>query len=379
MISGLETRRRLAIELDDRMERVMALMRAQELDGLVVYSDAGNAANVRYLTNYRPLFGVAIVVTTNSGAIALVNTFNWDAPRALLEREYDLVLSGFATGDFVHQVLRQLGIRSRRLGLVGADIIPHRLYQAIFEKGDDHGPVDVSGDYQRLRLIKSPFELESLRSAASITDDAIRAMIPHAGPGVSERTLAAFLEHEMKRLGADGLAFPAAVASGPNTEKPVSLPTDRCLETGDLLMVDVGATFDGYAADVTRTFVVGPSSDRQSKVSEAVSAALEAATNVVAPGIPANRLHETAVATLEKHHLHSYFTHRVGHGIGLETSLEAPDLQWDDTLLEPDMTFCIEPGVYIPGFGGIKIEDDIIVTADGAEVISSLARELVSV
>ena len=144
-------------------------------------------------------------------------------------------------------------------------------------------------------------------------------------------------------------------------------------------MMDVGATWEGYAADVTRTFVVGAPSERQRDVYGAVAEALRTATGAVRPGVPANNLHHAAVDVLKRHGVDHYFTHRVGHGIGLETSLEAPDLQRDAMPLQEGMTFCVEPGVYIPGFGGVKIEDDIIVTADGADVISTSTRELVSV
>jgi Xaa-Pro aminopeptidase len=367
-------------ELNNRLARVVEIMHDLQIRGLLIYSDAGNAGNVRYLTNYRPFFGLALLVLRNDGERILVNNFNWDAPRARLGSDLDRIYSGFDTGRLTAGAVDALGLAaSDPLGIVGADLMPFELHEAIFETGGRPPPVDARAPYERLRLVKSPVEQEMLRQAAAVTDAAIAATVRKARAGISELELAAFVEYEMKRGGADGFAFPASVASGPNTEKPVSLPGSRRLEPGDLVMLDVGATCEGYCADVTRTFVVGEPSSRQREVYEVVADALAQATQAAQPGVPAAELHRIAVEVLAAHDLDRYFTHRAGHGIGLETSLEAPDLQRHDTPLEPGMTFCIEPGVYIPGFGGIKIEDDVIVGSHGPEVISNSGRELVSV
>ena len=364
-------------ELNARLTRVTSLMKDRGLRGLLIYSDAGNAGNSRYLTNYRPFFGVALLVVRDDGEQILINTFNWDAPRARLASGIDRVESGFDTASLALAALKALGLGPEApLGLVGSNLIPYQVHSAIFSARTQ--VADVQTSYERLRLLKSPFEQDMLRQAATITDQAISSAMAQAGVGVAEAELGALLEYQMKKAGADGLAFPASVASGPNTEKPVSLPTSRRLEPGDLVMVDVGATWEGYAADITRTFVVGEPTDRQREVYGAVTEALAAAKEAVEPGAPANGLHSAAVDVLAAHGLDRYFTHRVGHGIGLETSLEPPDLQRDAGLLEPGMTFCIEPGVYIPRFGGIKIEDDVIVTEAGAEVISNSSLELLT-
>jgi Xaa-Pro aminopeptidase len=366
-------------ELDGRLFRVTSLMKDLGLRGLLIYSDAGNAGNTRYLTNYRPFFGVALLVVRDDGERILVNTFNWDAPRARLASGTDRIESGFDTASLAVRALDALGLGpTASLGLVGSNLIPYQVHAAVFA-GVRTEPADVQASYENLRLVKSTFEQDMLRQAAAMTDEAISSAMAEAGAGVTEADLAAVIEYRMKKAGADGLAFPASVASGPNTEKPVSLPTARRLERGDLVMVDAGATWEGYAADIARTFVVGEPNDRQREVCAAVAAALCAAMDRVEPGLPANMLHSAAVDALAAHGLDSYFTHRIGHGIGLETSLEPPDLQRDSIPLQSGMTFCIEPGVYIPGFGGIKIEDDVIVGEAGAEVISKSTRELVSV
>jgi len=371
---------RLRSDLEARRERVVRLTRERGLRGLLVYSDAGNAGNVRYLTNYAPLFGTSILLVRDDGEQILLTTFNWDAPRARLASGVERIDSGFNTGDLVIHALGDLGLETGDLlGLVGANEIPHVLYDALTEHGSRPDPIDVQADFENLRLIKSPVEQELLKRAAAATDDAINAVLSEARAGATELELAALAEYHMKKAGAEGLAFPASIASGPNTEKPVSLPSARALQPGDLVMMDVGATWEGYSADVTRTFVVGVPSQRQREIYAIVSHALEGVTQTVRPGVAANELHRAAVRALDEHDLAGYFTHRVGHGIGLETSLEAPDLQRDERPLRPGMTFCVEPGVYIPGFGGIKIEDDIVVGTDGPEVISHARRDLVSV
>lgn len=378
-VAGEGTTRDFRAELELRLTRATAIMQVNDVQGLLIYSDAGNAGNVRYLTNYRPFFGCALLVLRQDGEQILVNSFDWDAPRARLASGVERVYSGFDSGDLVQKALSDLGLAGgAQLGLIGANLIPFELYSTVFDH-ETRRPVNLHREYEELRLIKSAFEQEMLRGAASITDAAIGAVQAEMRAGTSEQELAASVEHHMKQAGADGLAFPASVASGPNTEKPVSLPTSRLLEPGDLVMVDVGATWEGYSADITRTFVVGSPSERQSEIFNAVAGALRAATSAVRPGLPANELHRIAVENLATYGLAQYFTHRVGHGIGLETSLEAPDLRRDSAALRPGMTFCIEPGVYIPEVGGIKIKDNVIVGMDGPEVISHASRDLVSV
>ena len=370
---------RFQTDLDDRRQRTGALMQEHGLRAMIVYSDAGNGGNVRYLTNYRPLFGPAVLVVRHDGELLLLITFNWDAPRARLASGIERVDTGFDMAGMLRRALQDFGIGTGdTVGLAGSGLIPYVLWRALTDNQRPE-PVDMDRAFERLRLIKSPLEQDLLRQAAAATDQAIESALGEARPGMTELQLAASLEYHMKRAGADGLAFPASVASGPHTEKPVSLSSDRPFERCDLVMADVGASWEGYCADVTRTFVIGPPNQRQQEVYSAVALALQEVTEMSRPGVRASDLHQRAVQILEQHDLGHDLAHRVGHGIGLETSLEPPDLRRDDIPLEAGMTFCIEPGVYLPGFGGIKIEDDVIVQDHGPEVISRATRDLVAV
>jgi Xaa-Pro aminopeptidase len=164
-------------------------------------------------------------------------------------------------------------------------------------------------------------------------------------------------------------AFDPSVVSGTDEPIPIRRPTDRPLQPGDTVMVDIGAELDGYQTDATRTFVIGPAGDRQRQAWEVVLRAYEAAVALARPGVPCRELHRAAGEVI----CDAGFTvaHRVGHGIGLATSYEWPSLDTEEAPLEPGMTICIEPGVYAPGVGNMKLEDDFVITEDGCEALTS--------
>jgi Xaa-Pro aminopeptidase len=365
-------------ELPERLGRLRSIVERRGLDGLIVYGDAGHAGNVRYLTNYAPFFGPAVFVLDRGGESRLLVSFDWEIPRALQASGMDEIEAASDVPSLVGSALDTLGLTAgARLGLVGRDIIPYPIYMTLAARCPE--PTDVDEEFRELRIIKSPLEQEMLRRAAAATDAALEALPLRVRAGMTEIEVAAALDFEMRRAGAQGFAFSSAASSGSNTERPVNLPTGRRLEPGDFLMVDIGGVWEGYQADITRTFVVGGPTARQREVYDIVRRTLEATTAMSRPGVPMTDLHRKATVLLAEHDLAQFFTHRVGHGIGLETSLEPIDLRRDETELRPGMTFCIEPGVYIPGFGGVKIEDDVIVKEGEPEVISHASRELISI
>lgn len=364
-------------DLETRWERVHALLHDRGLPGLVIYGDASNVGNARYLTNYAPFFGPIVVIVPRDAPARMLITFDWEVERARLASGLDDIQAGYDIPGMARASLGELGFSpSEPFGLVGLNVIPHPVYMALTAGRAE--PVDLGREFRDLRLIKSPLEQEMLRRAAAATDAALQTLPGRVKEGMTEIEVAATIDWEMRKAGAQGFAFPSGVGAGPNTERTVNVPSDRRLQPGDFVMVDIGAMYEGYQADLTRTFVVGEPSPRQREVHAAVRETLEGTLALAQPGTPMADLHRHAVRMLSERDLARYFNHRVGHGIGLETSLEPIDLRQDETELRPGMTFCVEPGVYIPGFGGVKIEDDVIVTEGDPEIISHTTHELLS-
>jgi Xaa-Pro dipeptidase len=181
----------------------------------------------------------------------------------------------------------------------------------------------------------------------------------------------------MTQLGADGVAFVIVVA-GPNSADPHAGPSDRPVQSGDFLTIDFGAVKDGYPADLTRTFVVGEPTERQREMYDAVLRANKAGRQAVGPGVHAEDIDRAARQEIEAAGYGEFFIHRTGHGLGLEVHEPPYIVEGNSQPVVQGAVFTIEPGVYLPGFGGVRIEDDVQVTADGADCLTSFSRELMS-
>ncbi len=230
---------------------------------------------------------------------------------------------------------------------------------------------------RELRIHKDEAEIESMRQAISIAEQALRQTLPQIRSGISERELAAELTIHLLKAGSEpDLPFNPIVASGPNSALPHATPTDRLLETGDLLILDWGARHNGYISDITRTFAIGEIDPELMQIAEIVALANDAGRETVSPGTPCGLVDKAAREVIDAAGFGEYFVHRTGHGIGLEAH-EPPNIRaGEELVLTPGMTFTVEPGIYLPGRGGVRIEDDIVVTHSGAESLSTLPRHL---
>ena len=229
-------------------------------------------------------------------------------------------------------------------------------------------PVDA--DLGGLRQIKDEQEQACLRKAAAIACAAVRAGMDAVVPGASERFVAAACESVLLAHGTRS-PFGVHVASGPRGAAPHAATTQRLLAPGDLCWIDLGAEVDGYCADITRTVGVGPLKAREFAAVASVQAARAAALAVIAPGVRSAEVDRAARGAIVAAGLGAYFTHRTGHGLGLSVH-EAPYIvEGSEEPLQVGMVFTVEPGVYLPGVGGVRIEDDVLVTADGVEVLTA--------
>jgi Xaa-Pro aminopeptidase len=230
----------------------------------------------------------------------------------------------------------------------------------------------------KLRMRKDECELEQMRRAIAVTEAALRSTMRQVGAGMTEREIATLLTVEMLQAGGEGMAFSPIVVAGLNSASPHATPTDRPIQPGETVIVDCGATVGGYAADITRTFAIGELEPELVQVYEVVRAANGAGLAAAGPGVPAEEVDRAARAVIEDAGYGEYFIHRTGHGLGLEVHEPPFIVSGNQRPLEPGMTFTVEPGVYLPGRGGVRIEDDVLVTPSGAESLTTFPREFTS-
>ena len=230
-----------------------------------------------------------------------------------------------------------------------------------------------------LRGIKDDDEIATMERAVAVAEQAMNTLLPNIQIGMSEKQIAAMLTQELLDAGADAVAFGPIVASGPNSAIPHAVPTDRQIQEGDLLLFDWGALIDGYASDITRTFAVGELSPELREIYEAVRLANEAGKSAVRPSTAAQEVDRAARRVIEQAGYGEKYIHRTGHGLALEVHEEPRRVEGNMVSLQVGNVFTVEPGIYLDGLGGVRIEDDVLVTVEGHRSLTSLPRDLISV
>ncbi len=355
-----------ATQLDD----LRAWMASHQLDAAYVT----RPVSIAYLTGvqaepYERL--MALVVKPGRATLIVPALERENAERARTDAEIVTWRDGEDPYRLVHEALRgleRLGIEKEHLTLAAAEAMQpdHSSARVMF---------DIAPEIRRMRRIKSPAELEKLAHAAAITDAATEEMLGRLREGQSELEIAVALGAAIGAAGGT-LAFETLVLSGPNSALPHGRPSGRRLGEGDLVLLDFGAAYEGYRADTTRVAAVGEPSERQREIHGLVLAAHDAALAAVRAGATTGDVDAAARSIIEAAGLGDRFFHRTGHGLGLETH-EDPSLDPDSkTVLEAGMVFTVEPGIYIPGWGGVRIEDDVVVEEDGCRLLTTADRTL---
>jgi len=356
-----------------RSRAIRSRLESEDVDVLVVT----HPPNVRWLTGFTGSNGQVLV----SGQTLTVVT----DPRYEVQVAQELAAAGVAaTVEIVRptddrklaQIVAGHGQGGARIGLESDSITKAQwdeFTQVMEATAGDGGPsqlVPVSGWVQELRQIKDDGEIARLRYAAAIADQALASVAAGFGPGVTEIEIAAELAYAMRRAGAEDVAFPTIVAAGANAALPHAQPSHRPLADGELLLIDMGARYDGYHSDMTRTFAIGALHDEQANWVEAVLAAQRAGVEAVSAGVSARAIDRRCREVLADFGLADYFTHGTGHSIGLEIH-EQPMLSTrSEDILAVGHVVTVEPGVYLPGFGGVRIEDSVLVTPSGREPLT---------
>jgi Xaa-Pro dipeptidase len=292
---------------------------------------------------------------------------------------YDLFPYGEDPTTWNSVILRACNHLSLNEKTVGIEPTRLRVLELRFlEAGVTHAQIQSAESALAIvRMKKDQAEVSAMKKAVDIAQTALLSTLPIIKPGVSEREIASELALQLILAGSDSeMPFAAAVASGPNSANPHAVPSDRHLQTGDMLVIDWGAAYQGYCADLTRTFSIAQIEPEFEKIGKTVRYANLAAQEAVKPGIPAGKVDMAAREVIVKAGYGPQFTHRTGHGLGLEVH-EHPYIYKENELqLEAGMTFTIEPGIYLPGRGGIRIEDNVVVTQKGCDCLSNMPREI---
>lgn len=266
----------------------------------------------------------------------------------------------------------RVGMETRRMRVLELRLLEKAAPRTFF--------LDAQKEIASLRMFKDPGEIEAMKKGAEVAEAAMQATLPQIRVGQTEKEIANTLTIELLRHGSHPeLPFSPIVASGPNSANPHATPTDRQLQNGDLLIIDWGANIDDYYSDITRTFRVGDIDPELRTIANAVLAANRAAAKQAKPGAEAGSVDLAAREVIYQAGYAQYFIHRTGHGLGMEGH-EEPYIRSDNALpLQPGMVFTIEPGIYLPNRGGVRIEDDVVITKDGLISLTTLPRELLPV
>ena len=349
-----------------RRERLRATL--PDVDALLVTS----LTNTRYLAGFTGSHG-AVLVTARASDDRLGTDFRYvtqvetECPgiEVVVDRNAAAALSSYAVGLGVVR----LGIEAEHLTVAARDSL------ASAHPGLELVP--LAGLVEGLRLSKDDDELAAVAEACRISDSALAALLPEVRPGLTERAVARRLENLMLDAGADAISFETIVASGPNSAIPHHSPTDREIEAGDLLKIDFGALYAGYHADETRTFVVGREPEAwQAELHALVAEAQRAGREALAVGVPYAAVDDASRSVIRDAGHAERFGHGLGHGVGLDIH-EAPFLAAAaDGILGDRTPVTVEPGVYLPGRGGVRIEDTLVVRTGGPVSLTMTTREL---
>ena len=329
-----------------------------------------NPVSIAYLTGFRSEPHERLMALAVGGGEATL--LLPDLERENAERHASGVeVRGWKDGEDPFRLLSQLLGRPGRLG-----VEKEHLTLARWESLDAPDVLDCGAAIREMRAVKGPDELERMARAAAITDEVTERVIADLRPGLSEREVAARIEALMAAAGAEP-AFPTIVQSGPNSALPHLPPGGRRLAAGDLVLMDFGARHEGYDADTSRTVVLGRPSARQVEVHAAVLAAHDAAVAAIQEGVACGDVDAAARDVIREAGLAEYFIHRTGHGLGMEAHEEPNLTPGSDRRLQSGNVVTVEPGVYIPAWGGVRIEDDIVVEPAGARSLTQAQRNLI--
>ena len=358
-----------------RLNKLTAALKTSQLDALVLNPSPSllYATGLHFHLMERPV----IAIFSADGRVGMV------LPELEIAKLDGTNIEAFPYGenpatwtDVFRKALAAFELDGKRIGVepLAMRIVEYRYLEAAAPQATFP---DATETIASLRIRKDADEIAFMRKAAKIAENALEATLPMVKIGVSEKEIAGELVLQLLKHGSHSpLPFQPIVSGGPNAANPHASPSERKLQEGDLLVIDWGAMYNDYVSDITRTFAIGEIDDECRKIHEIVQASNAAGRAAGKPGLPASVVDIAARKVIDDSGYGEYFTHRTGHGLGMEGH-EAPYMRADnERILEEGMAFTVEPGIYLPRRNGVRVEDDMVVTKDGVESLSTLPREI---
>jgi Xaa-Pro dipeptidase len=368
------TRLRSVTVFNERIEALKKNGDKAGIDAFLAVSDK----NMRYLNGFSALAierFAAIVIPVEAGIpIAIVPKLEETrAKENSALREVRSYSDSENPAALLNNVIKELKLEKATFGVEGT--LPFRFYRMLVATSPEIRTVDASEIFSKLRCMKSQEELKMIEKAAGIVAKGITSGMEIIKQGVSELTISCQIERTIKESGGESIPF-CIVLSGENSALPHGETSNRKVRRKDIVLMDVGAVYGGYYGDLTRTIFVGEATRKERKIYDIVAEAQEAAIRSVKPGIKAEKVDTAARNVIEEAGYGEYFTHRTGHGLGLEVHEEPYITQGNKMVLKPGMAFTIEPGIYLFGKFGVRIEDNMAVSKTNGRMLSLISKEL---
>jgi len=361
----------------ERIKKFQAILKKENLDGFIVGPlavDIVGPYNIRYLCGFSGDTGL-LIVTLKSAYLLCDGRFHEQARK---EVKGARVMPTKTQPAIELKALTQFHGRNLRYGYEPENLTCGQL-QIIRQNLEGVIMIPVEGAVESLSVIKDKIEVELIQKAIDITDTAFDRILGYLKPGLRENEVCAELEYQMKMLGSPKPAFDTIIASGYRSALPHGVASNKKIAKGDFVTFDFGASYRGYVADMTRTVVVGKATSRQKKVYNAVLRAQMAAIRKVKAGVSGKAVDAAARNSIDRAGYKRYFNHGTGHGIGIYIHCRPYLGTRSADILKRGMVITVEPGIYIPGWGGVRIEDDVLVTNKSGRVMNSSPKKLLEV
>ncbi len=358
------------MDIAARLPKLRAAMEEAEYDALLVT----NLTNVRYLTGFTGSAAV-LLVKQDEMVLATDGRYKFQSAEQLAAAGVDARIE---IGNLIEQKAKVSDAAKgiARIGLEAGDVSWARQRSFAADWFSAAELIATDGVVEQLRRVKDEGELDRMREAARVADEALANVRPLLQSGISERDFAIALDFEIRKLGASGNSFETIVAAGPNGAKPHARPSSRIIEAGELVVLDFGAIVDGYCSDMTRTVCAGTPSPELQKMVDVVAESQRAGVAAVKAGAVASEVDKVCRDVIAAAGWAEAFMHSTGHGVGLDIH-EAPWVSATSTdTLAPGHVVTVEPGVYLEGLGGVRIEDTVVVTDDGCYPLTNTTKEL---
>ena len=349
-----------------RVEKLRKKMQEENLDSFLITSPY----NLRYLTNFTGTTGLAVITLEKA---FFITDFRYTEQAAAQAQGFEIIKNVGPIFEEVADLVQKEGLRE--LGFEETTV--SFLEYSVLEEIIDAQLIPISGMIEELREIKDEEEIAIIEKACSIADLAYDHILKMIQPGMTEIEVANQLDFYMRSLGASGVSFETIVASGLRSAMPHGVASKKIIEQGDLITIDFGCYYEGYVSDMTRTFAIGDPGEQLKEIYQIVLEAQLAVLEVAKPGVTGKQIDAVARDYITKHGYGEAFGHSTGHGIGLEIH-EGPNVSVRaEKQFVPGNIITDEPGIYLPGIGGVRIEDDLLITSDGNRVLTHSPKELI--